>query len=69
MLLFQHLIDDEGLSDRVYARPPYAAKGKRTVSNLTDRIYNESGGRQSMLTVLPAKEGYTASFDVALDLA
>ena len=59
---------DEGLSDRVYARPPYAAKGKRTVSNLTDQIYNEEGGRQSMLTVMPAKEGYTASFDVALDL-
>jgi protocatechuate 3,4-dioxygenase beta subunit len=60
---------DEGLSDRVYASPPYASRGKRTVSNLSDRIYNESGGRQSMLTVMPAKEGYTASFDVALDLA
>jgi protocatechuate 3,4-dioxygenase beta subunit len=59
---------DEGLSDRVYARAPYAAKGKRTVSNLTDRIYNESGGRQSMLAVMPAKEGYSANFDVALDL-
>jgi protocatechuate 3,4-dioxygenase beta subunit len=59
---------DEELSDRVYARPPYAARGKRTVSNLTDRIYNESGGRQSMLTVMPAKEGYTANFDVAFDL-
>ena len=58
----------EGLSDRVYAKPPYAAKGKRTVSNLTDRIYNEGGGRQSMLAVTPANQGYTASFDVALDL-
>jgi protocatechuate 3,4-dioxygenase beta subunit len=60
---------DEGLSDRVYARPPYVAKGKRTVSNLTDRIYNQGGGRQSLLTVIPARDGYTASFDVALDLA
>ncbi len=59
---------DEGLNDRVYARPPYAAKGKRTVSNLTDEIYRDSGGRQSMLAVTPAKEGYAASFDVALDL-
>jgi protocatechuate 3,4-dioxygenase beta subunit len=57
---------DEGLSDRVYAKPPYAAKGKRTVSNITDRIYNRDGGRQTMLTVRPAKDGYAASFDVAL---
>jgi protocatechuate 3,4-dioxygenase beta subunit len=59
---------DEAMNDRIYAQPPYAAKGKRTVSNLKDRIYQESGGRQSMLTVVPAKEGYSAGFDVALDL-
>ena len=59
---------DEGLNDRVYARPPYAAKGKRTVSNLTDEIYRDTGGRQSMLAVTPAKEGYAANFDLALDL-
>jgi len=58
---------DEGLNDRVYAKPPYAARGKRTVSNITDRIYNADGGRQTMLTVKPAKDGYTAAFDVALD--
>jgi protocatechuate 3,4-dioxygenase beta subunit len=59
---------DEGMNDRVYAQPPYAGRGKRTVSNLSDQIYNESGGRQSMLSVVSATEGYTASFDVALDL-
>jgi hypothetical protein len=59
---------DEGTNDRVYARPPYAAKGKRTVSNRTDDIFNQSGGRRSILAVAPATEGYTASFDVALDL-
>jgi protocatechuate 3,4-dioxygenase beta subunit len=58
---------DEGMSDRVYAKAPYAAKGKRTVSNLTDRIYNQNGGRQTTLAVTPAKDGYEASFDVALD--
>jgi protocatechuate 3,4-dioxygenase beta subunit len=57
----------EGMSDRVYAKPPYAARGKRTVSNATDRIYNADGGRHTMLTVKPAKGGYTAAFDVALD--
>jgi protocatechuate 3,4-dioxygenase beta subunit len=59
---------DEGTSDRIYNKPPYAARGRRNVSNLADRIYNRDGGRQSMLTVRSAKNGYTATFDVALDL-
>jgi protocatechuate 3,4-dioxygenase beta subunit len=59
---------EEGVSDRVYAKPPYAARGKRNVSNLTDRIYNTDGGRQSMLVVRPVKNDYTGMFDVALDL-
>jgi protocatechuate 3,4-dioxygenase beta subunit len=59
---------DEGTSDRVFARPPYSARGKRNVSNLTDRIYNRDGGRQSMVTLRPAKNGYSGTFDVALDL-
>jgi protocatechuate 3,4-dioxygenase beta subunit len=58
---------DEGTSDRVYANPPYAAKGKRTVSNITDRIYNAGDGSQLLLNVKPAKDGYAATFDVALD--
>ncbi|HET6779520.1 MAG TPA: hypothetical protein VFH26_11560 [Gemmatimonadales bacterium] len=59
---------EEGMSDRVYAKSPYAARGKRTVSNLTDRIYRSDGGRQSLLAVVPAKDGgYGATFDVAID--
>jgi protocatechuate 3,4-dioxygenase beta subunit len=57
---------DEGLSDRVYAKAPYAATGKRTVSNITDWIYNRDRGRQTILTVTPAQNGYAATFDVAL---
>ena len=59
---------DEGTSDRVYAKAPYAARGKRNASNVTDRIYNSDGGRQSMLAVTPDKGGYKTTFDVALDL-
>jgi protocatechuate 3,4-dioxygenase beta subunit len=59
---------DEGLNDRVFAKAPYAAKGKRTVSNITDRIYNSDGGRQSMLVVTPVRDAYTGTFAVALDL-
>jgi protocatechuate 3,4-dioxygenase beta subunit len=57
----------ERTSDGVYANPPYAARGKRSVSNLTDRIYNSDGGRQSMLVVTPVKDAYTGTFDVALE--
>jgi protocatechuate 3,4-dioxygenase beta subunit len=60
---------DEGVNDRVFSNPPYAARGKRTVSNLTDRIYNSDGGRQSMLAVRQAKDGYAGMFDVALDVS
>jgi protocatechuate 3,4-dioxygenase beta subunit len=59
---------DEGISDRVYAKAPYNGRGKRNVSNVTDRIYNSDGGRQSMLSVTPQEDGYTGTFDVALDL-
>ena len=58
---------DEGLTDRVYAKAPYADRGKRSVSNITDRIYNRGGGSQTMLMVRPAKDGYATTFDVALD--
>jgi protocatechuate 3,4-dioxygenase beta subunit len=60
---------DEGTSDRVYAKPPYNGRGKRNVSNITDRIYNSDGGRQSMLAVRQDKDGYSGSFDVALDMS
>lgn len=59
----------EGTSDRVYANPPYARRGKRPVSNLTDRIYNRDGGRQSMLVLSPIKDAYRGTFDIALDLS
>lgn len=59
---------DEATSDRVYRKRPYGTRGKRSVSNLTDWIYNRDGGRQSMLALRSAKDGYAATFDVALDL-
>jgi protocatechuate 3,4-dioxygenase beta subunit len=59
---------EEGMNDRVYARAPYNSRGKRTVSNITDRIYNGDGGRQSMLPVTAAKQGYEGRFDVAVDV-
>jgi protocatechuate 3,4-dioxygenase beta subunit len=57
---------DEGMNDRVYTKAPYNGRGKRTVSNITDWLYNRDGGRESMLAVKPAKNGYSATFAVAL---
>lgn len=61
------LFFDEALSDRVYARPPYAGKGQRDTTNTRDGIFRDSGG-QLMLAVTPSGTGYAASFDIGLDL-
>jgi protocatechuate 3,4-dioxygenase beta subunit len=58
----------ERTSDRIYATPPYAARGKRSVSNVSDRIFNRDGGRQSLLVLAPVKDGFTSTFDVALQV-
>jgi len=61
------LFFDEDLSDRVFARAPYAGKGRRDTMNASDGIFRESGG-QLMLAVAPSGAGYKASFDIGLDL-
>ena len=62
------LFFDEALSDRVYAQAPYAGKGKRDTTNASDGIFGRSDG-QLMLAVAPSGGGYTASFDIGLDLS
>jgi len=62
------LFFDDALSDRVFARPPYAAKGQRALRNADDGIYREAGS-QLVLAAAPAGSGYAASFDVGLDLS
>jgi hypothetical protein len=52
----------------VYAQEPYAAKGQRDTLNSTDSIYQD-GGDQLLLTLSEADGGYTATFDIALDLS
>ncbi len=59
---------DDALSDQVFAEKPYANKGRRTVRNEDDFIYQESGG-QLTLVVTPTGEGYTANFDIGLRMA
>jgi protocatechuate 3,4-dioxygenase beta subunit len=59
---------DDALSDRVFAQPPYAARGQRRVVNARDGIFRQAGA-QLMLAVTPAEPGYAASFDLALETA
>src|SRR5688500_250221 len=48
------LFFDEAFTDRVFARAPYAGRGKRDTMNASDRIFGE-GGSQLLLAV--ADEG------------
>jgi len=58
---------DDAISDRVYARAPYARSAPRT-RNDADFIYR-SGGSQLTLALVPDGSGYKARFDVGLRIA
>ncbi|HKP48653.1 MAG TPA: hypothetical protein VJU17_01475, partial [Gemmatimonadales bacterium] len=62
------LFFDDALTDRVHAQQPYTAKGQRDLRNSLDGIYNQ-GGSELVLTVIPASDGYAATFDIALEHA
>ena len=56
---------DDALSRRVYAAAPYASRGMPDLSNADDFLFRD-GGRQLLLEVTPASEGYAAVFDIGL---
>ena len=58
---------DDALTDQVHAQQPYAGKAQRTLRNTGDGIYSQ-GGSQLLLAVSPDDAGYSATFDIALDL-
>ena len=57
---------DDGLSDQVLARPPYAARGARKIRNAEDRIFRDDGGAQLVVRPVRAGEGFEATFPVGL---
>ncbi len=59
------LFFDEALSDQIHAQQLYASKGYRDTLNVNDRIYSP----ELVLTAVPDGNGYTATFDVGLDLS
>ena len=56
---------DEAVSDKVFARPPYASRGKRDVRNEQDGLFRR-GGKQLIVALKPEGEGYAGSFEVGL---
>ncbi|MCE3224047.1 MAG: Intradiol ring-cleavage dioxygenase [Nitrospira sp.] len=58
---------DDGLTDRVYADPPYAGRGRRNARNNDDRIFRR-GGDYLMLAPILAPDGYAATFPIGLQL-
>jgi protocatechuate 3,4-dioxygenase beta subunit len=56
---------DDALTDRVFTAVPYAARGPRTTRNGADGIYRR-GGSQLLLELVPQGDGYSGSFQVAL---
>jgi protocatechuate 3,4-dioxygenase beta subunit len=56
---------DDALSERVYAAPPYAARGRPELANADDFLFRD-GGRQLLLDVTRQSEGYAAVFDIGL---
>jgi len=58
---------NDGLTDRVHADPPYAAKGQRAARNQHDRIFRR-GGDQLMLAPTAVAAGYAATFAIGLQL-
>lgn len=59
---------DDALTDQVFTQEPYAAKGERDTTNATD-MHFANGGDQLLLALTEADEGFSATFDIALDLS
>ncbi len=69
---------DPDVIEEIYALEPYAAKGSPDVPNERDNIYRGSDGLLTLVLVpmaadeletLEAETGYTATFDIGLDLS
>lgn len=61
------LFFDDTFTDQVYLQEPYAQKGERNPRNDGDNIYR-NGGSQLVLNVTPDGTGYTANFDIGVQI-
>ena len=55
----------DALTDAVYRRTPYSARGARTTRNSSDSIYR-NGGSRSQLRVTPRSAGYLGTITMGV---
>ena len=61
---------DDSLSDAVYTAAPYTGRsGKRNVLNSGDGIYKNGGSQMLLALKGNVKTGYSATFDIGLNIA
>lgn len=58
---------DDSFTDKIYTQAPYAAKGKRSLRNKQDSIFQD-GGKNLILQVSKDRNGYLGTFDIGLQL-
>jgi protocatechuate 3,4-dioxygenase beta subunit len=58
---------DEAITDQVHQQAPYHRRGRRTTLNDQDFIYRR-GGKQLIPELSRDSQGYTAKFDIGLQL-
>ncbi len=61
------LFFDDAFTDQVYLQQPYVQRGDRNPRNTGDSIYNNVGN-QLVLNVTPGDAGYTATFDIGMQV-
>jgi protocatechuate 3,4-dioxygenase beta subunit len=62
------LFFDDNITDEVYTQAPYNTRGQRTLKNDGDGIYRQ-GGSQLLLAPAKTAEGYSATFDIGLQMS
>jgi hypothetical protein len=66
-VLTSQLFFDDALTDQVYTQAPYSARGTRDTLNNRDSIY-ATGGDQLLLAPTRTDDGYTAVFNVGVNV-
>lgn len=62
------LFFDDAITDQAYTQAPYNTRGQRTLRNAGDSIYNQ-GGSQLLLAPAKTANGYSATFDIGLQMS
>jgi hypothetical protein len=55
------------VTDQVFQQAPYNSKGSRRTTNDMDGLFRR-GGKQLLLTLTKEAQGYTAKFDIGLQI-